>query len=525
MTSNPGSHRSKQRHCATPSVIDLLARATRRHPERVAFRFGDGVWTYTHLDRVTDSLAAGLQARGVGRGDRVAFLLPNGPELVFLNLACLKIRAIAVPLNVRLKSAELEYILAHCRARLCVAHADLYANLAPARDGLAYLQSVFIAGSTAIPSGCEPFASLLESPGRACDVSAADADDVVAILYTSGTTARPKGVTHTHATLASTVLGYVEAVRLHAEDVVFGMLSMSHVFGYTLQLLSPLAVGATVVAAPSFDAPRTLEAVRRHRVTHLYGLPVMFDTLTREATEDTTAFASLRYCLAGGDAVSRRLSDRVREVLGVELHEGCGMTEVIPYALNRPGIENRAGSIGRPSIGMALRLVNEDGEDVAEDEAGEILVRSRALTTGYWEDPAATASAFTAGWFHTGDLGRRDRDGYYWFVGRRKEIIVRGGSNISPLEVEAVLSQHPAVREVGVVGVPHPSLGESVAAFVVLKGGAVSSEQDLRQFASARIAEYKVPERMTFLPDLPRGLTGKVQRRTLREWGAAADQR
>lgn len=525
MASSPVSRRCRQAHCATASVIDLLAQATRRHAERVAFRFGDGVWTYADLDRVTDSLAAGLQARGVGRGDRVAFLLPNGPELVFLNLACLKVRAIAVPLNVRLKHAELEYMLAHCRARLCVADADLYANLARARNGLAHLESVFIAGGNVMPSGCEPFASLLEFPGNACDVLAADADDVAAILYTSGTTARPKGVTHTHATLASTVLGYAEAARLRAEDVVFGMLSMSHVFGYSLQLLSPLAVGATVVAAPSFDAPRVLEAVRRHRVTHLYGLPVMFDTLTQEPAADTAAFASLRYCLAGGDAVSRRLSERVRDVLGVELHEGCGMTEVIPYALNRPGIENRVGSIGQPSIGMELRLASEGGEDVAEDEVGEILVRSRALTTGYWEDPAATASAFTDGWFHTGDLGRRDRAGYYWFVGRRKEIIVRGGSNISPLEVEAVLAQHPAVREVGVVGVPHPSLGEAVAAFVVLEGGAVSSEQDLRQFASARMAEYKVPERMTFLADLPRGLTGKVQRRTLREWGAAANQR
>jgi long-chain acyl-CoA synthetase len=250
----------------------------------------------------------------------------------------------------------------------------------------------------------------------------------------------------------------------------------------------------------------------------------MFDTLTRDPLDEATAFQSLRYCLAGGDAVSRRLSDRVRDVLRVELHEGCGMTEVIPYALNRPGIENRVGSIGQPSAGMELRLVDEMGKDVSEGEVGEILVRSTAVMRGYWEDAEATAAALKDGWFHTGDLGRRDAAGYYWFVGRRKEIIVRGGSNISPLEVEAVLARHPAVQEVGVVGVPHPALGEMVAAFVVLKSGADSSEQDLRRFAAERIAEYKVPERMTFLADLPRGLTGKVQRRTLREWGAAAAQ-
>jgi long-chain acyl-CoA synthetase len=375
-----------------------------------------------------------------------------------------------------------------------------------------------------MPSECESFEALLDGSKGMVDGSTAGADDAAAILYTSGTTARPKGVTHTHGTLASAVLNYVEAVGLGAEDVVLGMLSMSHIFGYTLQLLSPLSVGATVVAAPSFDAARVLDAVRRHRVTHLYGLPLMFDTLTRDPLGESTAFQSLRYCLAGGDAVSRTLSDRVRDVLSVELHEGCGMTEVIPYALNRPCIENRVGSIGQPSAGMELRLVDEMGKDVSEGEVGEILVRSKAVMRGYWEDAEATAAALQDGWFHTGDLGRRDTAGYYWFVGRRKEIIVRGGSNISPLEVEAVLARHPAVQEVGVVGVPHPALGEMVAAFVVLKSGADSSEQDLRRFAAERIAEYKVPERMTFLADLPRGLTGKVQRRTLREWGAAAAQ-
>ena len=196
------------------------------------------------------------------------------------------------------------------------------------------------------------------------------------------------------------------------------------------------------------------------------------------------------------------------------------MTEVIPYALNRPGIENRVGSIGQPSVGMSLRLVDESGSDVPPGETGEILVKSEGLTIGYWDDPDATAGVLRDGWFHTGDLGRRDEAGYYWFVGRRKEIIVRGGSNISPFEVEAVLSRHPAVYEVGVVGVPHPALGEIVAAFVVLKSGVTATANELLRFATGKMAEYKIPERMTFPADLPRGPTGKVQRRTLREWAA-----
>ncbi|HQR53281.1 MAG TPA: AMP-binding protein [Burkholderiales bacterium] len=500
------------------SLIHLVRQAGRRCPERVALRFDDRAWSYGELERVTDGVAAGLRARGVRHGDRVAFLLPNSPELVFLNLACLTIGAIAVPMNVRLKGPELAYILDHCRACLCVVDADLYGRLEAVRPDLAHTKAFFVVGPNT--PDCEPFEALIDR-GQAEVALAANPDDVAAILYTSGTTARPKGVTHTHRSLVSTVENYAEAVRLCPDDVVLGMLSMSHIFGYTLQLLSPLAVGATVLATPTFDAAHVLTLIDRYRVTHLYGLPVMFDTLSSHAVGASRNLASLKYCLAGGDAVSQALTARVQDTLGVELYEGCGMTEVIPYALNRPGIENRTGSIGQPSVGMRLRVVDADGNDVAHGETGEILVKSDALTIGYWEDPEATAGALREGWLHTGDLGYRDAAGYYWFVGRRKEIIVRGGSNVSPIEVESALARHPAVREVGVVGAPHPSLGEIVAAFVVLKSGTVVTAQELLRFAAGRIADYKIPERVTFLADLPRGLTGKVHRKTLREWAAS----
>ncbi|MEK6260829.1 MAG: AMP-binding protein [Planctomycetota bacterium] len=497
-------------------LVELLRQVGREHAERIAFRFEDRAWTYAELDRSTDALAAGLHGRGLRRGDRVAFLLPNSPELVFLNLACLKIGAIAVPMNVRLKGAELAYILNHCRARLVVVHADLFANLEPVRPDLAHVETLFVVGA-APPQGCEAFDGLIQTEPVRAEWPAASLDDPAAILYTSGTTARPKGVTHTHRSLTSTVRNYVATVGLKVDDVVLGMLSMSHIFGFTLQLLSPLSVGATVVASPSFDADRVLGLITRHQVTHLYGLPVMFDALTRQPLGESVDVKSLRYCLAGGDAVSRRLNATVYAMLGVELYEGCGMTEVIPYAINRPGIENRVGSIGMPAVGMSLRLVNDAGQDVADGEVGEILVQSESVTIGYWEDPEATAAVLRDGWFHTGDLGRRDEAGYYWFVGRSKEIIVRGGSNISPLEVEAAIAQHPAVHEAAVVGVPHPTYGETVAAFVVLKSGTTASEQELRQFAAQKIADYKIPEQVTFLTEFPRGLTGKVQRKALKE--------
>lgn len=262
-------------------LVDWLRQIGRGHSERIAFRFDDRAWTYAELDQTTDALATGLTGRGIRRGDRVAFLLPNSPELVFLNLAGLKLSAIAVSMNVRLKGAELAYILNHCRARLVVVHADLYANLEPARSDLAHVETVFVVGATP-PQECEAFERLIPTEPVHAEWPVASPDDAAAILYTSGTTARPKGVTHTHRGLASTVRNYVATVGLKADDVVLGMLSMSHIFGFTLQLLSPLSVGATVVASLSFDADRVLDLITRHQVTHLYCQPVMFDALTRQ---------------------------------------------------------------------------------------------------------------------------------------------------------------------------------------------------------------------------------------------------
>jgi len=499
------------------SLFQTLRQAASRVAERTSLCFGNRLWTYADLYREVDAIAAGLAARGLQRGDRVAFLLPNGPELIALNLACLKNGLIAVPLNNRLKGSELAFILQHCRAKVVVVHGSLYESLEPVRTELKDIAHLFFVGADSMPTGCESFESLRGGPLADSSVPTAPPDQAVAILYTSGTTARPKGVTHTGLSLGSTVRNYVAAVGMNTADIVFGMLSMSHVFGYTAQLLSPLSVGATIVVSSEFDAPRVFEMIARLRVTHLYGLPVMFDSLTREMPAEKPDLASLTYCLAGGDSVPRALTTRMRDILGLELHEGCGMTEVIPYTLNRPGFENRVGSIGPASIGIELRLVDLNGRDVEDGETGEILVRGEAVTAGYWEDSAATSQAFHGGWFRTGDLGRRDRDGYYWFVGRSKEIIVRGGSNISPLEVEETLARHPSVQEVAVVGVPHPALGETVAAFAVLRRGSATTPNDLRQFASEHIAAYKVPEQIEFLEELPRGLTGKVHRKALRD--------
>jgi long-chain acyl-CoA synthetase len=500
---------------------DWLRQGKNTYPDKIALIDAGQTWTYANLDDITAQLAGSLLRLGIQPGDRVAFLLPNCPEVVFVYFACFKIGALAVPLNVRLKGTELAYILNHAQARLCISHVALWAELQSVRTDLISVERFFVVGDAAKSSDAEPFEPLLQADSQdALPPVAADA--IAAILYTSGTTARPKGVTHSHQTLAHTVRYHTAAIGLLPTDILGGMLPMAHIFGFALQLLEPLSTGASLVILPRFEPALVLEAIQTHRITGLYGLPVMFNALVNAADVNAYDVRSLRFCLGGGDAVPPVLNQQMQQQFGVEIYQGCGMTEVIPYTMNCPGHPNRVGSIGPASVGMHLRLVNEVGEDVPGGEVGEVLVQSDALMLGYWHNPEATAEVMENGWLHTGDLAWQDNEGYYWFVGRRKEIIIRGGSNISPLEVEAVLYEHPAVREAAVVGLPDAVLGERVTAFVALKPGSAIAALELIAFVAERLAAYKVPESITYLEDLPKGLTGKIHRKTLKDRAAAA---
>ncbi len=495
----------------------LLSQSFQRHAANVAMRFEERSWTYAELEGVVSALASGLRKWGIRAGDRVAFLLPNCPELVFINLACCKLGAVAVPLNVKLTSHELAYSLNHSEARLCVVHNTLLALLQDSQHPLETVAAMFVVGAADAVEGIKPFDALFATATPMADWADMPEDAPVAILYTSGTTARPKGVTHTQHSLGCGASNYARTVNMQHDDIILGMSSMAHVFAYVMKLLSALSVGATVVVMTGYDPKNTLALITKHRVTQLYGLPVMFGALVEAAKTAPCDMFSLRYCVGGGDAISQTLNDNMRHVLGIDIHQGCGMTEVTPYAINRPGLENRIGSIGTATEGMRLRLMDSEGNVAGAGEAGEIQLQSEALMAGYWHDPEATATAMNDDWFCTGDLGRCDKDGYYHFIGRSKEIIVSGGSNISPLEVEEVLFRHPAVLEVAAVGKPDAVLAETVAVFVVLKSGHKVSTEELLKFAEPQLATFKLPKTIIFLDTLPHGATGKVHRKTLKD--------
>ena len=484
-----------------------------QNPAKAAIAFGEQSCNYRDFDGLTDNIAASLLAAGAEPGDRVALHLLNGPELALSYIGCLKAGCVVVPVNTRLKGYEIDYILRHSGSAWYIGQPELYTAIIEYCPALAALDQRYITGGT---SNCvfHAFSDLLRMPNRSFNLSAVSPEQTAAILYTSGTTAQPKGVMHSHRTLMETA-NAMRDICLDENQVVLIMSSMMHMIGFAMLFLPALVHGATAVITRPYEFRSSLRACERWGCTYMLGLPAMFHKLLESQIANPHNMSSGRFYFCGGDSVSAALQQTFQSRLG-PICEVYGSTEIAPATWCRPGDE-RVGSIGKPGKNTAFRLMQPNGSEAEPGAVGELWIRGPHLMTGYWQDAESTASALHDGWFRTGDLARRDADGFYWFAGRQKEIIVRGGSNISPQEVEAVLYQHPAVAEVGVVGRPHLLWGETVTAHVVLRPGCELKQADLIAFARQRLADYKTPEEVIFQSELPKGLSGKIQRRALRE--------
>jgi long-chain acyl-CoA synthetase len=478
----------------------MLRNSAARDPHKPAVICGDKVVSYEALNRSTDSLARWLLQQDLEPGDRVAIHWQNSLECVNLYFACFKSGLIAVPVNNRLKAPEIAYILQHSGAKLCFSQPSLAAGAEEARA-----ECPGVRLDTEIPS-----LSDVDSALRLPEVSP---EKVAAILYTSGTTARPKGVMHTHISLTG-MTELMSVLGIDETHTLLAMTQMVHIAALGCVLLPGIARCATVVLLPLFDAPQTLDLIEQWRCTSLLTLPAMLRFVVEEQARVPRNVRSVRLCLAGGDTVPVALQEKFQAHFGAPVRELFGMTETAPVTCIRDGAP-RVGSIGQAMDLVETRVADLTGKVVGDNVSGELQVQSPANCVGYWNNPEATAATFDNGWLRTGDLVRRDSDGYYWFEGRVKQIIIRGGSNISPQEVEDALYHHPAVLEAGVIGMPCPVHGEKVVAFVALREGRTANERELQDLCRSRIADYKTPERIVFLPELPKGLTGKVQRRAL----------
>ena len=494
-------------------LAKILAEGRERHPDKAALVAGSETLSYAELFRRSHALAGGLAARGIGAGDRVAFLLPNGVEIVLCYYACFILGAIAVPLNVRFPPEMIGYVLDHSEARLLISEPGLFGGIAAIRPDRRTLQAVCLVGGSG-DFAAEDFSDLLQA-GATAD-RRADADQPAALFYTSGTTGTPKGVIHTHGSLTGAVTNQIAGIGLGARDRTLIALPVCYLIAFGSQVLPFHAVGATAVILPGFEPQQMLAAMRTHAPTKLYGFPKVYHELADAAQAGDSEAGGLDFCFSGGEAMAVALQQRFRGAFGIEVSEGCGMTELHIYSLNPPHGAKKIGSIGRPLAGMEVRLIDAQGQPVeGAGVIGEILVRGASMTAGYWKNPELTRQVIQDGWFHTGDLGRRDADGDYWFFSRRAEVIRQHGRLVSPLEVEAALYRHPAVQDVGVAGVADGAGGQCAIAHVVRKPGAAVDERTLLDFLAAELGADKLPRQIVFTDRLPYGLTGKIDRRAL----------
>ena len=484
-----------------------VVRTTSRYPQRPAVRLDDTVLTYADLDAGSAAVAGLLTERGVAPGDRVAVMLPNVPSFATIYYGILRAGAVVVPMNPLLKRREVGYYLADSGARLLFAWSGCVEEAAAGAAGAA--DHIVVDDS---------FEALLSGAPPRYEVSDRSGDDTAVVLYTSGTTGTPKGAELTHANLTANVEVFAtDLVRVVPEDVIFGGLPLFHSFGQTCGLNAAVRSGACLTLVARFAPDKVLEVLRRDRVTIFEGVPTMYVALLGAPDRDTYDLSALRVCVSGGAALPVEVLRGFEAAFGCAILEGYGLSETSPVAsFNHPDRVRKPGSIGTPIRGVAMRVVNEHGADVPAGEVGEIAIRGHNVMKGYLGRPDATAAAIPDGWFRSGDLARVDEDGYFFIVDRSKDLIIRGGYNVYPREIEEVLYEHPAVAEAAVVGVPDGALGEEVGAAVVLKAGCSATPDELRGYVKAQVAAYKYPRLVWLLDALPKGPTGKVLKREIK---------
>ncbi|HEX3323651.1 MAG TPA: long-chain fatty acid--CoA ligase [Solirubrobacterales bacterium] len=490
------------------NLASLLTESAGRAPDSPAIRLGAAELSYGELDRRGGQLAALLGEKGLEPGDRVGVMLPNVPEFPIAYYGVLRAGGIVVPMNVLLKRREIAFYLEDSGAKLLLAW---HGFAGEARDGAAEADAELIEVE---PAALAAALAELEPAQGLADTAE---EDTAVILYTSGTTGKPKGAELTHLNLFRNAdVSSRTTCEIAGGDVVLGALPLFHSFGQTVGMNSSLKVGACLTLVPRFDPGEALATMQRDGVTHFYGVPTMFGALLHHPERAGFDTSSLRNCITGGASMPVEVLHGFEKAFGAKVLEGYGLSETSPVACsNHPEKERKAGSIGTPIEGVEMRVVDEDDNPVAQGEIGEIVIRGHNIMKGYWQRPDATAEAMRGGWFHSGDMARTDEDGYFYIVDRKKDLIIRGGYNVYPREVEEVLYEHPKIREAAVIGVPHDEWGEEIGAAVVLHEGEELGAEEISAYVKEQIAAYKYPRLVWFLDDLPKGPTGKILKREI----------
>lgn len=490
------------------NLASIVTESAARVPDSPAVRLGENTLTFAALDELSARMATLLGERGIEPGDRVGVMLPNVPQFPITYYGVLRAGAVVVPMNVLLKRREIAFYLEDSGAKLLLAWHGFGAE---AEGGAAD------AGVELIEVEPESFAALLAEHEPTPGLAETDEEDTAVILYTSGTTGKPKGAELTHANLLRNAeISGETMTEVGAGDVVLGSLPLFHSFGQTVSMNGSLRMGACLTLLPKFDPGEALATIQRDRVTHFQGVPTMYGALLHHPERESFETSTLRSCVTGGASMPVEVLRGFEDAFGAIVLEGYGLSETSPVASsNHPDMERKPGSIGTPIKGVEMKVVDEDDNEVAQGEVGEIVIRGHNIMKGYWQRPDATAEAMRGGWFHSGDMARVDEDGYFFIVDRKKDLIIRGGYNVYPREVEEVLYEHPRIREAAVIGVPHDEWGEEIGAAIVLHEGEELDPDEVSNYVKERIAAYKYPRIVWYLDELPKGPTGKILKREI----------
>ncbi|AGL02114.1 class I adenylate-forming enzyme family protein [Desulfoscipio gibsoniae] len=478
----------------------------------------DTKYTYEEFNKLINRFGCALQEMGVQKEDRVAIYLPNSPEFLISHFAIARIGAVAVPFNVMFKGPEIKYILNNSKAKVLIAAAKEAAlNVVEVLPGIPTLERVITVGETEL-AGAVTFASMIESGKDELEMVDCAPSDTVSILYTSGTTGQPKGAMLTHNNFLSNArLNGTRVLHVNDQDLFYTGTPFCHVF-YVLSVLGPIYAGAGIVVSERFMPDKTLESISKYRVTHYAGVPTMWIYMLNEYTPEKYDVSSWRFAQSAGASMPGEYISKIENTFRVGFCECYGSTETSStVSFGRLG-HGKVASIGPPAWGYQFKIIGDDGKELGPNEVGEIVLRGPGVFKGYWEMPEATKEVLSEdGWFKTGDLGKYDEDGYYYIVDRKKDMIICGGYNIYPREIEEVLYTHPKVFEAVVIGVPDKEKGEIPKAYIKLKQGVEAEPAEIVQFCKERMAAYKSPRQVEFVDDFPKNPTGKILKRVMRE--------
>ena len=488
----------KQRVKATPDKPFLFSETDKRQ------------FTYKEFEAAIQRTARMLAARGVGKGDVVSLLLPNSVEYVIAYFACWQLGALAGPINSLLKSQETAYVISNSEAKALLVNSEFLPVVDTIRDELPSLQAVInfdneAEATSGYEEGPEPSAAL-------------DCDHEAIIIYTSGTTGKPKGCLLTHGNVIANARQISSWLGFTQNDRLLTMMPLFHMNAVSVTTMSALYAGGSSVVSAKFSASRFWHIISEYQITSFGSVATMLSMLLSTYPDGVPAgfkTDQLRFAMCGSAPVPAEVLRRFEERFNCLVIEGYGLSEsTCRSTFNPPDQRRRPGSCGVP-IGNEMRVVDEEDREVPDGELGEIVLRGENILKGYYKNDTANATAFRNGWFHTGDIGYRDEDGFYFIVDRKSDMIIRGGENIYPREIDEVLYQYPAIAAAAAVGVPDALYGEEVAAVVVLKPGATATEQEVIDFCKARLADFKCPKTVHFVEDIPKGPTGKLLKREL----------